>query len=164
MERTVLTVCVVFLPVLAAHATQVPHKELSELLADADHVLVGKVVKVDMVDRNGKQLRSREARTGPVLRNQLRLHVEIVKDGILKTNGDKEIKELIIPLWQAWHYRLGQWRDLAEGKTFIFLLKGKNYQRVYPGLFLRQMSDREEIERLLKQEKMQKKPRAADGE
>ena len=133
------------------HASILP-KELSELSAESDHVLVCKVEKVQMLDERGNELRDREARTGPGLKNELRLHLVIEKDGVLKTNAEK-VPDKLIPLSQAWHYSLGQWKDNSEGKVFIFLLKGADFQRVYPGLFKRQLSEKTAIDKILREQK-----------
>ena len=147
MKKSIICVFALLLTV-AAYATQLPSKELDELVAQADHVLIGKVVKVQMVDGTGKELTNPETHTGPVLDNEIRLHIVIQDDGILKTNSKKPPKELIIPLWKAWHFSLGQW-EKDEGKTFIFLLKGEDFCPVYPISFMRKMSEKPEIEKLL---------------
>jgi hypothetical protein len=162
MKRIPPKVLVFCLVASTAHSTQVRPKKLSELVAGADHVVIGKVVKVDMIDMDGKQVKSRKGRTGPGLLNQLRLHIKIPKDGVLRTTGEKPVN-LVIPLWSAWHYTLGQWQDLAEGKKFIFLLKGEDYQRVYPGLFIRPITEKAKIEKMLRNKRTKNKPDSSDG-
>jgi len=39
-----------------AHATKIKPTPLSELVAQADYIIVGKVVKVDMVDASGHEI------------------------------------------------------------------------------------------------------------
>lgn len=151
--RILLILILLCLAKLVVQATQIEGKELSELLAESDHVLVCRVVRVQMVDERGKELHDRKARTGPGLKNELRLHVIVEKDGVLKTNAKKAPEKLVIPLWQAWHYSLGQWKDDAEGKTFIFLLKGEDFQRVYQGFFNRELSEKSEIEKIIREQK-----------
>ena len=42
-----------------------------------------------------------------------------------------------------------------QGKTFIFLLKGKDYMPVYYGLFIRKLSEHAEIRKILKRKRSQ---------
>jgi len=153
--KKLFTILSILLVATTAFATQIPPRELSELIADADHVIVGKVIDVDMIDENGNQVKDREGRTGPGSENEIRLHVKIENEGILKTNIKKPITKLIIPLWQRWHNTLGHEKDTSEGTTYIFLLKGNNYEQVYPGSFKRPLSDRTKIKNLLEQEIIQ---------
>ena len=148
MRPTFISILFMFLFSSLVNATSVKHKELSELVGDADHVIIAKVVKVDMIDKNGDEIVDPEARTGPGSPNLLRLHVEVSKNGILKTNAETELKNLTIPLWQMWHYVLGHWKE-AESMTFIFLLKGGKYVKVYPQHFRRPESDLTKIRELL---------------
>ncbi len=48
-----------------ALATSVLPKPLEELVSEADHVVVATITRVDLVDRDGKQIINRTARTGP---------------------------------------------------------------------------------------------------
>jgi hypothetical protein len=141
--------CLAFLAIFSsAEATQIVPKDLTELIAMSDHVLVVKIAKVSMVDSKGKELRDPEARTGPGIPNELRLHVDVQEDGVLMTTSDKVPAKLVVPLWRMWHFSLGQWKK-EEGSTYIFLLKGENYIRVSPMEFMRDLSERAEIERLI---------------
>ena len=49
----------------SAHATSIDYRTLDEIVFDADHVLAGRIVRVDMIDALGRQVRHRDARTGP---------------------------------------------------------------------------------------------------
>lgn len=60
------------------NATSIPHKPLDEIVADSDHILLARIVKVDMVNRWGSQVADRKARTGPGLDNRLRLHLQVL--------------------------------------------------------------------------------------
>ncbi len=133
-------------------ATMVAPRSLSELVRDADHVVIAKIERVEMVDEDGNEIKDEAARTGPGLQNELRFHITLQKDGLLKTNSKRVPQKLVIPLWQAWHYSLGQWKPV-QGKTFIFLLKGEKYQSVYPAGFERPLSEQAEIEKLIREHK-----------
>ena len=135
---------------LTAQATKIIEKELPQLVAESDHVLVCKVVKVQMVDETGKEVTDRDARTGPGLKNELRLHVELEKGGVIKSNAKNVPEKLIIPLWQMWHASLGSSRDFYEGGVYVFLLKGADFRRVYAGGFQRDLSEKADIETIIR--------------
>ncbi len=147
----IITLALVLLCVAGANATQVEPRELSELVSESDHIIIAKVTKVQMVDENENEVTDPKGRTGPGLDNEILLHVTITKEGILKTNNDNPPEKLVIPLWKMWHFSLGQWKK-EEGTTSIFLLKGDDFQSVYPMAFIRQLSEKREIVRLLKED------------
>ena len=76
-------------------------------------------------------------------------------EDVITTSSESHPNSLIIPLWQAWHYSLGQWKEYEKGK-YIFLLKGKDYEKVNPGYFLRNISDKNEIADILEQSQNKK--------
>ena len=123
-------------------ATTVEPRELSVLVDEADHVIEGTVVLVDMVDGEGAQVTDPDDGTGPGLDNTIRLH--IAPTTVLKGDVDAVPNRLVVPLWPMWHYSLGQIRE-HEGQKGIFLLRGAGYERVYPRLFHRPLSERDEI-------------------
>jgi hypothetical protein len=139
-----------------AQATQIPFRDLTNLVSDADHVFIGTVEKVDMVDAKGSQVTTETARTGPGSENQLRLHVTVATNQVIASSAKVPVK-IVIPLWQRWHDTLGNRRKEVQGKTFIFLLKGKDLAPVYHGFFMRKPSERAEIEAILKRKKTQNK-------
>ncbi len=136
-----------------AQATQIPFRDLTNLVSDADHVLIGTVEKVDMVDAKGNQVTNETARTGPGSENQLRLHVNVPTNGVISSSAEGAPETILIPLWQRWHDTLGNRRKEVEGKTFIFLLKGNDFVPVYHGLFMREPSEKAEIEAILRSKK-----------
>ena len=140
----------------AAHPTTIAFKELPELVALADHIVVGKVIKVDAVKANGEVTTDPGTNTGPGRGNTIRYHVAIDKNAILKTSASSIPDLIVIKEWPMWHLGLGTQAQLYDGKTFIFLLKGPEYQWVYPGGFERPLSERPLIEKLI-----QTPPRAA---
>ncbi len=155
--KTLIAMAIALLAVQAG-ATQIPFRDLTNLVSEADHVLIGTVTRVDMIDGKGNQVTNETARTGPGSENMLRLHVSVATNGVIASTAGMVPKEATIPLWQKWHDTLGNRRKEVEGKTFIFLLKGLDFQPVYSGLFMREMEERPEIERLLKDRKTQNKP------
>ncbi len=153
----------IILCAIQVNGTQIAYKDLTNLVADADHVVIGTVARVDMVTGKGKQVIDESGQTGPGIENQLRLHVEVAKDGVLATATNRVPERLMIRLWQGWHDTLGNRRKETEGKTFIFLLKGSDFSPVYPGLFMRQVSERQTIEELLKKRKSQNPQGGVNG-
>ena len=121
--------------VLLVHATQIKPKSLKELVKDADHLVSGTVEKVDMVDETGKEIVDLKARTGPKKKTQIRLHVLVDEGGWLKTSLTNPPARLVIPLWQMWHYILGDVKKATEGQPGIFLLKSESFEPVYPAGF-----------------------------
>jgi hypothetical protein len=134
---------------VSVRATQIPFRDLTNLVISADHVVIGKVVSVDMVNDKGQQVNQETARTGPGENNQLRLHIEVVNNGVLATTTNYPPKKILIPLWGKWHDTLENCRKETQGKTFIFLLKGTGFDPVYPGLFMRDKAERQAIENIL---------------
>jgi len=140
-----------------AQATQISFRDLTNLVSDADHVLIGTVEKVDMVDAKGNQVTNETARTGPGSENQLRLHVTVATNAVIASTTNDVPDKVIINLWQKWHHTLGNRRKGTEGETFIFLLTGPDFKPVYYGLFMRKPSERSEIDAILKRKKAQNK-------
>lgn len=132
----------------AAWATSVAPKPLEEMVRQADHVVVATIESVDMVDGRGKPIVDPRARTGPGLKNQMRFNLRVKE--LLFTRSPMLPPTLRVPLWAAWHYQLGSMQEQMTGSTGIFLLKGDDYQPVYPAYFQRALEEREEIERLLR--------------
>lgn len=131
------------------YATQVAKKTLPELVADADHVVIGTVKAVKMHTSVGLETTNPKSRTGPGDTNELLWTVTIAPSDILYTTKKIIPKEIIIRQWQKWHTDLDGAKE-HEGKTYIFLLKGDDMQYVYPAFYYRDLSDRPEIEELLK--------------
>jgi len=79
------------------------------------------------------------------------LHVVLQKDGIYKTNLADVPKSFVVNLWQAWHYSLSQVRKSSTNQEYIFLLKGKDLQPVYPAYFRRRVLEKGEIINAIRQ-------------
>jgi hypothetical protein len=149
MKTMMLALIFLTASILASAGTTVPPRPLPDLVKASDHVLVGKVVKVDMVDGKGNPVTNNDARTGPGLENVIRLHVVLEVDGALKTTKKELPATIVVRHWTMWHYTLGQWKLEALDKVFIFLLVGEDFQWVYPLGFMRDPSEKVEIQKLL---------------
>ena len=128
------------------YATSIPEMSLPELVELADHVVIGTVCQVDIVDKENEEISDLQARTGPGLDNQIRLHIEI--DEVIYTSTVVPEK-LVIGLWSAWHNSLGGAKDAWEGKRQIFLLKSDSFKLVYPAYFRRNVEEQPRIEAIL---------------
>lgn len=144
--KTILLLLAMYLPSVAL-ATSVVPKPLEEMVREADHVVVAKIVSVDLVDGRGRPLTDRDSGTGPGLPNQMRLNLEVQEVLFARTKPPSRM--LRVPLWQMWHYSLGTMQDKLTGATGIFLLKGDVYEPVYPAGFQRALAERAEVVRLL---------------
>ncbi|WP_340649719.1 hypothetical protein [Pseudoxanthomonas winnipegensis] len=109
----------------AADATSIVPTPLSEILAKSDHVIVGRVVEVDMIDGQGRPVTDFEARTGPGLTNVIRYRVHV--EDVLQTNAARVPAVLVIPEWSAWHYTFDDVKTSATGQQFVFLLSGADF-------------------------------------
>ncbi|TAA06979.1 hypothetical protein EA658_19735 [Pseudoxanthomonas winnipegensis] len=109
----------------AADATSIVHLPLSEILAKSDHVIVGRVVEVDMIDGQGRPVTDFEAPTRPGLSNVIRYRVHV--EDVLQTNAARVPAVLVIPEWSAWHNTLGHAKASATGERFVFLLSGADF-------------------------------------
>jgi hypothetical protein len=146
----------VMLLAMQAQATQLPVRDLTNLVSDADHILIATVEKVD-IDANGNQVTNDSARTRPGSDHHLRLHVRLTSKGVVYSELGKVPETFMIPLWQKRHAALGNQNKEVEGKTYIFLLKGTDLNPVYHGPFMRKPSERPEIEAILKRSTSQNK-------
>jgi hypothetical protein len=143
MKKLIPMMLLVFLTSLGVHATSVLPRSLADLVKESDHVFIATVVKVDMVNSNGEEVKDKKAMTGPGLENEIRFHLDVKE--VIFTKSDKSPKKVLVPLWQAWHYQLGEIQDTVTGNTSIFLLKGNNYNPVYPADFQRYIGEKKEI-------------------
>ena len=121
---------------------------LEEMAKGADHVLIGRVTGVDMIDGAGNQVSDPEARTGPGLNNQIRLRVAV--DVVIVTNAQAVPDELFVPLASHLHYSLGQIQEAhaKESEQRLTLLRGDHFEGIKPGVFMRALDDTSEVMRL----------------
>ena len=145
--KRIMTILVAFLPTLAFAG--LPYEAtLKEMAEGADHILVGRVVGVDMMDSGGNRILDRAARTGPGLSNTIRLLIAV--DQVLVTNSPSVPKTLPVPLASHLHYSLGQIQDSHVSDTLVrlVLLKEQKFVGIKPGVFLRPLEDKAEALRL----------------
>lgn len=133
---------------------------LEDLVRGADHILVGRVVVVDMVDALGRLIADEAQGTGPGLGNTIRLHIAV--DEVLITNAEDVPVLLKVPLDSFMHYRLGQVRSAHADSpvSILVLLKGHDFSPVIAGRFMWPLDDRAEALRLHAQ---RTRPRAQAG-
>lgn len=145
--RRVLLALAAFLPAVALAGFPF-EASVEEMATQADHVLIGRVTGVDMIDRSGKQVRDPQARTGPGLSNQILLQISV--DQVLATNAASVPSTLHVPLASHLHYSLGQIRaaHAEDSDQRLILLKGPHFEGIKPGLFMLPLQDREEVLRL----------------
>lgn len=149
MTRFLLLLALGFFACGSLSATSIVPKSLPELVAEADHVLVGTVTRVSMHGADGGEITDPKAKTGPGLPNELRLHVTLDPKGVIKTDKSPLPSEIVVPLWKMWHSTFESVRAGREGQTRIFLLKGDPMELVYPGGCELGVEKRAEIETLL---------------
>jgi hypothetical protein len=115
---------------------------LQELAVGADHMLVGRIVGVDMIDSSGSQVTDPEAMTGPDKGTQIRLIVQI--DEIVFSNVKTVPPTVRVPLASHLHYSLGQIRAAhAEvSPQLLVFLNGPRFEAIKPGVLLRPLSDK----------------------
>lgn len=135
-----------------AHATKVEERTLDQLIADADHVVVGKVEAVKMYGWLGVPYPNPAARTGPGSSNELRWTVSVQPPGVLYSKKKDFPEEFVIRLWRMWHMSLEGARH-HEGKTYILILKGEDIQWVYPAYFYRDLEELDQINVMIKNKK-----------
>lgn len=54
--KTFLFLSLVVFAFVNAEATTIAPRELAELVEESDHIIIATVTKVDMIDKNGKEL------------------------------------------------------------------------------------------------------------
>ena len=113
-----------------------------ELVKETDHILVGRVIGVDMIDAYGEQINDLRAKTGPGIKSKIRLIIKV--EEVLQTNALVVPKELYIPLDSFMHYSLGAIKEYYPeiSEQMIILLSGENFQPPVAGHFQRQLSNK----------------------
>lgn len=140
------------------HATTPLEASLSDLACGADHVFVGQVVGVDMIDAKAQPVKDRSERTGPGLSNTIRLEVEVLE--VIESTSLQPPKQVKIPLDSLMHYSLGQISDVyaqPSGSRLVFL-QGENYAPIIAGRFFWGLDARDEALALRKSCKSQNAP------
>lgn len=125
-----------------------------ELIKNTDHLIIGRVVGVDMVNANGKEISDLKARTGPGLTNTIRLIVEV--ESVVVTSA-KEVPHILkVPLDPFMHFSLGQIKEAHSGEqsSFLLLLKGSNFEPPFPGVFRKDIAEKEKFSKAIKSKKV----------
>lgn len=147
MNKSVFSALACLLLPLGVLATSVPPVSLADLVKASDRAIVGKVIKVEMVDGKGAVVKDSDAMTGPGLDNEIRLHLEVKE--VLFANHVPVPHEITVPLWKMWHYRLGKIQESVDGSQGIFLLKGSENEPAYPASFQRSLDEKLQIKELI---------------
>lgn len=123
---------------------------LSDLACGADHVFVGRVVGVDMVNSRGKAVRNPEARTGPGQTNTIRLEIEVLER--IDSTEAALPKTIKVPLDPFMHYSLGQVQSAhsATSAPSLVFLRGSGFEPIIAGRFFWHLDSREEALELRK--------------
>lgn len=145
--RGLLLSLLVLLPVTALAG--VPFDAtLAEMAIGADHILIGRVTGVDMIDGAGKPVTDPEARTVPGLQHQIRLRITV--DHVLVSNAQHVPNYLFVPLASHLHYTLGQIQaaHVQDAEQRLVFLKGPGFDGIKPGVFMRPLEEQQEAIRL----------------
>ena len=84
MKKSVLLFLVAMCFSVPVFATKIKPTDLKVLVAKADYIVLGKVVKVDMIDANGHEIVDEKAMTEPHSGKTIRYHVVIDSNKTLK--------------------------------------------------------------------------------
>jgi hypothetical protein len=146
----VLLLCLISNYVFASFPLEVSDEAL---IKKTDHVLIGRLVGVDMIDGNGKQIYDLKAKTGPKSQNNIRLIFAI--DEVLETNSKSVPTKLFVPLDSFMHFSFGQikedYPEVTEQR--LLLLSGNEFQPPVAGHFQRNLLDKEYYLELFKTNK-----------
>lgn len=116
---------------------------LEQLASEADHILAGHVIGVDMIDAEGRAITNLSAMTGPGLKNTIRLIIKV--DQVFFSNAKAVPETIRVPLDPLMHFSLGQISDAHRepSNTFLLILRGPFFEPVVPGIFARDLNDKE---------------------
>ena len=145
--RRILLLVLALIPAFVSAG--VPFEATAEEMAQqADHILTGRVVGVDMVNGKGKLVTDPKARTGPGLDNTIRLRILV--DQVLVSTSAKVPNVIPVPLASHLHYTLGQIQEAhkTDSELRLILLKGNDFTGIMPGVFMRPLSDKDWVLRV----------------
>jgi len=140
--RALIALC--FFACFEANASSPLEASLRELSCGADHVLVGRVVGVDMIDAKRRPIHDDAAGTGPGSKNTIRLEVEVLE--VIETTEADFPPTLKIPLDPVMHYSLGQIRaaHAEPSEPRLVFLSGAKHEPIIAGRFFWGLDAREE--------------------
>ncbi len=141
-----------FLFTLSVAGTLPIKVSLEELVYSADHILTGNIIKIDMVSKYGTKIVDDSAKTGPGIGNVIRFHIKVKKFHF--TNSMTLPETIIVPLDPMMHYSLGTIKkhEPINGDDFLLLLKGPNFNALFPGVFARGLEEKEIIFKLKREQ------------
>ena len=147
MFRRMLAILLVCLSPVAGASLPL-QASLGDLACGADHIFVGRVTGVDMIDGRGKQVSDPDARTGPGLKNTIRLKVEVIE--VIESTAAKPPSHLDVPLDPAMHFSLGQIREAYAEPTDarLVFLRATTFEPIIAGRFFWALGDRDEAMKL----------------
>ena len=134
---------------LIAYGTQVPYKELRDIVSESDHVIIGTVTNVLVRDANDNFIADPQARTGRN-GNDMCLFVRRDPEGILKSSGSDVPNEFCITYGGIFFLMLSMEQEQHIEKKYIFLLKGQEFAPTYHMLSFRPLEERAQIEQFLR--------------
>jgi hypothetical protein len=143
LRHVAVAVCLSF--AIGSTIASVPlEASLSDLACGADHMLVGRVTSVDMVDEKGAEVRDEDAMTGPGKNNRIRLIVSV--DEVVESPSAKVGQKLAVPLDHFMHYSLGQIKSAHRepSEPLLVFLHRDTFQPVIQGRFLWRLDARRE--------------------
>lgn len=146
--RSLLLLLVLACPAVEASVPLVA--SLRDLACGADHVFVGRVVGVDMINERGRSVRDHEARTGPGLKNTIRLEVEVMER--IDSTAAVLPSTIKVPLDPFMHFSLGQIKaaHAKPSAPALVFLRGSRFEPVIAGRFFWQLDARREALELRK--------------
>ena len=149
-----LKICLFYFFSFYAFATLPPEINDDEWIEKADHLLIGRVVSVEMIDDKGNQIFDPSARTGPKESNIIYYVFEI--DDVIVTNEELVPRTIRVPLDKMAHYSLGQILRINPevDDPVVVILGGSEFQPVYSGVFLKRQENSESFIEKFKQAKL----------
>ncbi len=102
-------------------------KEFAQIVSEADHIVIGKVVSVRMRDKNGEPVHDPNARTEPHSGNVISIWLSVGKDDVLKTGAQKVPRVITFSLWDGLVLDFRSVKEL-EGQSFVVLLEKDSFQ------------------------------------
>lgn len=118
-----------------SHSSLPLQVSMFDVVEESDHVLTVKIVGVDMIDGEGRQIDDENAMTGPGKSNTIRLLAQVTK--VHLSSADNVPEMLKIPLDPFMHYSFGQVASVYQDRTpsMVVVLKGETFLPAHAGVF-----------------------------
>jgi hypothetical protein len=149
----IFTLLVLSLITFLAKATLPVKVSDEELINKSDHILVARIVGVEMIDSDGNQILDPNAMIGPGSSNVISLVYEI--DEVVISNAHEVPDILRVPLDRSIRYSFGQIQELQLeiSEPRLLLLSGHNFQPPFRGVFQRDLEQKDKFMELFKTNK-----------